>query len=87
LLPIVVTLSGMITEVNGHPANAKLPMDVTLFPMLTDVRGHPTVLPNPYWPVTFQENAESLIEITLSGMIKDVREVRPWNVIPNATTG
>jgi hypothetical protein len=43
LLPIVVTLSGMITEVNGHPAKSKFPMDVTLFPMVTVVKGHPTI--------------------------------------------
>jgi hypothetical protein len=58
---MVVTLSGMVTEVREEQYwNAEFPIVVTLFPMVTEFREEQPV------------NALSSMVMTLSGMITDV---------------
>lgn len=77
--PIVFTLFGISTDINGLPSNAQPPMDVTLLGITTDVN-------------LFHSNALSPIDVMLLGIVIDVSwllEKSPSSIIvmlPGITT-
>ena len=85
--PMVVMLSGRVSFWNLPPANARSPMVVTPSLMVRSVMGQPSnspasmlVRPPPSFTVASVVQllkAFSPMEVTLSGMTTDVRDVQP----------